>query len=378
MERRDIALGNQSQQGEFKMRFTSFAHTAANGATALRSVALLAALLILALALAFPAPIGAQNPEPTATVAPAAPADTSVPEPPESDVRVTGMTVSPDAPAPGDTVTVLATVTNFGDSEEQLTLELSANDVVVDSQSVTVPPKDARQAQLSFAPTAAGVVTLALGEFIQQITVAEEQPVAGPTRVPVGPTVRLRPNRTVITRTEDAIIDMFWDNSIINTQTYMLEVTVDVPIGLYLYSADGAMGCGAGTCKGLFEIPPGSVRTLPMIVKADEAGNKFIHMNGRYFPQDAPEMWNPIGLTVPITVEEPSITTEAPIPIVTDTGGGDNRGPPPPPPTPEPPCTGVCNICLNSPSPMSGGALELAIGGLLLGALWARTRRKRK
>ena len=146
-----------------------------------------------------------------------------------------------------------------------------------------------------------------------------------PTRIPVGPTVRLRPNRTVITSSQDAIIDMFWDNSIINEATYILEVTVDVPTGLYLYSADGAMGCGAGTCKGLFEIPPGSVRTLPLIVKADEVGEKFIHMTGRYFPQGNPELWNPISLTTPIDVQAKSESTGPPTPV-----------PPPSQPTPTP------------------------------------------
>ena len=267
--------------------------------------------------------------------------------------------VSSDTALVGENVTVLATVTNFTDSEKQMNLELTANDVLVDSQTITIAPRDARQVQLTYTPPNAGEVTLSLGGLSERISVSE----GGPTRIPVGPTVRLRPNRTVVTQTQDAIIDMFWDNSILNTKPYVLEVTVDVPIGLYLYSADGAMGCGAGTCKGLFDIPPSSVRNLPLIVKADEVGNKFIHMNGRYFPQDNPDMWNPISLTVPINVEAKSDETGPPTPVPTAEGGGGGIT--------------ICNRSASAANPM-GGVGELAIGGLLLGSLWFRSRRKRK
>ena len=63
------------------------------------------------------------------------------------------------------------------------------------------------------------------------------------------------------------------------------------------------MACAAGTCKGLFTAPPGTVRNLPMIVKADQIGEYFIHLLGRYWPEGDPDAWNPISLTTPITVK---------------------------------------------------------------------------
>ena len=328
-----------------------------------------------------PTPVPADTPAPAPTAAPATQEPTAQPEPPASDddVKVTDFAVSPDSPQPGDLVTVTATLVNFSDSEESANLELTANGVLVDSQSFTIAARDTRQVQMSFTIQDAGEVELAVGDVSKRISVIE----AGPTRIPVPPTVRLRPNRTVIESGEDAIIDMFWDNSVINPQTYLLEVTVDVPIGLYLYSADGAMGCGAGTCKGLFEIPPANVRNLPMIVKADEVGRKFIHMNGRYFPQDAPEMWNPISLTVPIEVRECSVpgcgSPPAPTPVPTGPPPTATPVPPQPPQPPQPPTGGggggICNINASPTNPASG-AMELAIAGLLLGALWVRSRKR--
>ena len=62
------------------------------------------------------------------------------------------------------------------------------------------------------------------------------------------------------------------------------------------------MACAAGRCQGSFTAPPGSVRNMPIIIKADSPGNYFIHMNGRYWPENDRDGWTPMSLSTPIRV----------------------------------------------------------------------------
>jgi hypothetical protein len=224
------------------------------------------------------------------------------------DIRVISFEVSPDAITEGDTVVVTATAVNFATSTSEAFMELEADEVVVDSQQVRLGPQESKDLQLSFVASSAGQVSLSVGGITQTITVSEKS--GGVVRV--GPTVRLAANRTVVTESEDALIDLFWDNSELNDVTMRIEILIQVPIGLYIYSEVGAMACAAGTCKGIFDAPPGSVRNLPIIVKADRVGEYFISMNGRYWPSNDPDRWNPINLTTPIIVKAASSDPQDP------------------------------------------------------------------
>ena len=102
------------------------------------------------------------------------------------------------------------------------------------------------------------------------------------------------------------MIDLFWNNSELNDLSVRIEVAVDVPSGLYIYSADGAIACAAGRCLGTFTAPPGSVRNMPIIIKADREGSYFIQLNGRYWPEGDRDRWNPMSLSTPINVREAS------------------------------------------------------------------------
>ncbi|MDY6964872.1 MAG: hypothetical protein SVM80_02715 [Halobacteriota archaeon] len=47
-------------------------------------------------------------------------------------------------------------------------------------------------------------------------------------------------------------------------------------------------------------------RTINLNIKAEKTGEFFIHFSGLYYPDDNKDMYNPISLTHPLTVEEPS------------------------------------------------------------------------
>lgn len=231
--------------------------------------------------------------------------------------HIESIVVSPNDPSIGDVVNVLVSIVSFASSTPEHpiassidhTLELSVNGTVVDSQIVQLSPNPAGESQLpaqkskevllSFVASEEGPQTIAVGNIKQALIVADQDK---KSEMRVSPTVRLQVNRTVVSKDQDALIDIFWDNSSLNEKDIEIEVLVQVPTGLYLHSEIGAIACSAGTCKGLFKAPPGSTRNMPIIVKADAVGDYFLNMNGRYWPKGEPDAWNPVNLSTPIYV----------------------------------------------------------------------------
>ncbi len=222
-------------------------------------------------------------------------------------ISVLSFNVSPSEPAPGETVTVTASVTNPNTTAIEEVLEVTVDGQVVASTPVSLEAGETGDVTFSFNAPVAGDVELMVGEKTKVITVAGQEPVKpSEGRMRVGPSVRLDTRQSEITRQQDAVIDLFWNNSSLNDLATHIEVSMDVPSGLYMYSQDGAMACAAGRCQGTFTAPPGSIRNMPIIVKADSAGNYFIHMSGRYWPENDRDNWTPMSLSTPIRVVGPS------------------------------------------------------------------------
>ena len=286
-----------------------------------------------------------------------------------ADVMIVSMDVAPEAPTPGDTITVDATLVNFGSVTSEELLELRANGTVVDTFTVSLTPRENKDVRFSFDVDVPGDVVIVLGGVTREVRVVEpDQPV-----MRVGPSVRLDVRQDIITEQQDALIDLFWDNSALNEQAVNIELKVDVPSGLYLYSQDGAMACAAGSCKGLFTALPGDVRNMPITVKADRVGEYFVHMNGRYWPEECPDCWNPISLSKGLTVRGASSDTgppKAPVP-----GAAAAPAPTPgstsePPPSPE-----TCDDWWRCPSAAQIALMALAaLAAVALAAIWAIPR----
>ena len=285
------------------------------------------------------------------------------------EITVLSVQVSPGEPTPGDVLAVTAEVTNTGPTAVEQEVEMLANGQVVASQMVSLGPGESRQITFSFQVFVAGEVQIAVGDVTELVTVAESAPTVeaptpapapteapGPTEAPaptvaptsvspsegrirVGPSVRLDTRQGEIDRERNAVIDLFWSNSELNELAVRIEVAIDVPTGLYLYSQDGSLACSAGRCLKSVDALPGTVRSFPITVKADKTGDYFIQLIGRYWPIGDPDRWNPINLSTTIKVLEPSIDpTRQPGPETT----------PPPPPSPVP--TGVIDDPEPSPT----------------------------
>ncbi|MCH7888352.1 MAG: hypothetical protein IIA00_03635, partial [Proteobacteria bacterium] len=71
---------------------------------------------------------------------------------------------------------------------------------------------------------------------------------------------------------------------------------------IHVYGESFAQATAAGTVRGLFEMPPGTSRTIPIYIKAEKTGRFFVHFSGQYWPEGNKDAFQPISLTTPITV----------------------------------------------------------------------------
>ncbi len=130
----------------------------------------------------------------------------------------------------------------------------------------------------------------------------------------VGPTIRLRPVTDVIEKSQDGIVELYMDNPSLNDVTLHADVHVSVPAGIHIHGEGFGLAGAAGTVYGVFDIPPGTVRTVSVLIKADESariGSHTLQFSGLYYPGDNKDLFNPVSLTFPITVKEPSKNPES-------------------------------------------------------------------
>ena len=147
---------------------------------------------------------------------------------------------------------------------------------------------------------------------------AEKVPVAK-QKFRVGPTVVLRPVNDVVTKGEDGLVELYIDNPTLNDVTLNVDARISVPSGVQVYGQGFGQADAAGTVYGTFSVPPGTVRTINVNVKGEKVGTYTIHFSGMYWPGDNKDSYNPISLTHPFEIKEPSKNSEV-------TSSADNTG----------------------------------------------------
>jgi hypothetical protein len=160
---------------------------------------------------------------------------------------------------------------------------------------------------ITSTPTSIPVVT-------STITPTPATPAPSEEKFRVGPTVRLRPVTEVIDSSRDGIVELYMDNPSLNDVTLHADVRISVPAGIHIHGVGFGMAGAAGTVYGIFDLPPGTVRTIAVLIKADESarlGQHTLQFSGLYYPGDNKDLYNQISLTVPITVKEASKKPES-------------------------------------------------------------------
>ena len=122
----------------------------------------------------------------------------------------------------------------------------------------------------------------------------------------VGPTVRLRPVNDMIDRDMDGIVEILFRNPALNDTNMVVDLTVSIPSGFHLYGEGFATDTAAGAASGSFRVPPGQSRTIFLNIKAEKTGRSIVHFSGVYWPQGNKDLFNPVSLTHPFVVNEPS------------------------------------------------------------------------
>lgn len=121
-----------------------------------------------------------------------------------------------------------------------------------------------------------------------------------------GPTVRIRPLNDMINKSADGLIEIYLDNPNVNDIPLTVDVHISVPSGLHIYGQGFGEAVAAGILYAKLHVPPGTVRTAYINIKAEKTGNYYAQFSGLYYPGENKDAYQPISLTYPFTVYEPS------------------------------------------------------------------------
>jgi hypothetical protein len=152
------------------------------------------------------------------------------------------------------------------------------------------------------ASTAVPIVTQVGTQPVQTLV----QPVQTEKKFRIGPTVRIRPVNDIIKKDQDGLVEIYFDNSGLNDYPLTVEAKVSVPSGIHVSGQGFGSASAAGIVSGTFEIPPGSARTINVVIKAEKIGDFSTQFIGTYYPGDNKDAFQPISLTHPFTVLEAS------------------------------------------------------------------------
>ena len=130
----------------------------------------------------------------------------------------------------------------------------------------------------------------------------------------VGPTVRLRPVNDVIDSGKDGLVEILFRNPVVNDTNMIVDLTVSLPSGIHVSGEGFATSAAAGAASATFTVVPGQSQTIYLNVKSEKVGQFTIHFSGLYWPQGNKDLFNPISLTHPFTVNEPSPNPASSVP----------------------------------------------------------------
>lgn len=122
-----------------------------------------------------------------------------------------------------------------------------------------------------------------------------------------GPLVRLRPLESVVTCKQDGLVEAFFRNPSSNDVAMVGDISVSVPSDIFMYSTEGGLTGTAGTVSSTFIVQPGqAVGPFNFKFKSRKTGRYFVVFGGRYWPEGRKDLFQPLTLTAPLEVKEPS------------------------------------------------------------------------
>ena len=254
---------------------------------------LLVSVLVSAMAMALPTSVSAQTLDVT-------PTPTAVPE---AQIVVSSLRVEPTQVSSGAAVTITVALANLGDATGTLQLKPEVDGAVLETRTVNLGPGQSTVVTFSHTNRIEGVHTVSVADAVATFVVDGFD---GPT-FREGPTVRLRPLEDVVSCGQDGLVEAFFRNPASNDSPMVVDVNISVPSNIFMSSTEGALSGTGGTISGTFTVGPGqAIGPFNMTFTSRRAGRYFVVFSGRYWPEGNKDLFQPITLTAPLTVTEPS------------------------------------------------------------------------
>ncbi|MFZ3060734.1 MAG: PGF-CTERM sorting domain-containing protein [Candidatus Methanoperedens sp.] len=185
--------------------------------------------------------------------------------------------------------------------------------VILASPALSLNETTPNQTTTATATATANVTTVPTTVATTVAVTATAIPTTGKFRV--GPSVTLRPVTDVIESNQDGIVELFMNNPSLNDVTLNVDARISVPSGIHVYGQSFGEAAGAGVVAGTFSVPPGTSRTIIVVIKADKSarlGSHTLQFTGLYWPDDNKDAFQPLSLTYSVTVKEASKNPESP------------------------------------------------------------------
>jgi len=288
-----------------------------------------------------------------------------------AEIEVVDVSVSPESVYVGENVTITATVKNTRNATENATINFKVNGEVVKSVNVTLDANETKTLECMVTAENIGNFTVNVGNrtaYFEVLPIPSptpsptptptatpsptpspspspmpsptpsptQSPTPTPTPTPspapptptatttaptggekfrVGPVVKLRPLNDVACPGEDGLIELYMSNPSLNDVTLTVEVWVEIPSGIHVSGEGFAVDTAAGVAHALFEVTPGTSKTVHVNIKpigSYEEREVFIHAYGYYWPGQNKDNSYPISLTHPFKIRKTCPPTPTP------------------------------------------------------------------
>jgi PGF-CTERM protein len=221
------------------------------------------------------------------------------------------LTAEPSTIIVGETAIITIRLLDENDkpvvTEVDISVSVSTNLGSVPSPLIIPAKKDLAETQFTSEVYGIAVISAKSRGLISDTTsiaVIEE-------KFRVEPTVALTPIVNIIEKGQNGIVELYINNPSPNDVALHMEMNVIVPAGIHVYSEQHVWATTAGGAySSLFEVPPGTERTISLHVIADETariGQHTLNFGGLYYPGNNKDLCNQISLTYPVIVIEPSM-----------------------------------------------------------------------
>jgi hypothetical protein len=123
-------------------------------------------------------------------------------------------------------------------------------------------------------------------------------------RFKIQPIVRISSLSNLINKSSDGLVEIYLENSNENDVPLTVEINITSPQGTNVYGQGFGETQTAGVLHAEMGVPPGTIRTAYINIKAEKTGNFFAEFSGKYYPGANKHNYQFLSFTYPFSVYE--------------------------------------------------------------------------